>query len=388
VPSLGLYLHLPFCRSGCSYCAFTTVPYDAGGQAEYVDALCREIRQVARHGRQAGDLNLPPQGGRQVNTVFLGGGTPSLLTIPQMQAVMATMQAEFSFNRRAEITLEANPETVTSAAAAGWARLGINRLSLGAQSFRDDVLRQLGRRHDADGTRAAVTAARAAGLQEVSLDIIAGVQGAALMEDLEDALALAPDHLSMYLLEVDEEEVGGVTHLARSAARGQAQVPDDEWFAQAYPRAVSRLAAAGLQRYEISNFARAGHASRHNLRYWRCQEVLGFGVAAHSLVGGHRHGVAVDLEDYLAAAGTPALECDTGGEPERIAEAWILGLRLERGVTAREVAMRTGCSAVELPAERLQPVMDAGLLRRTGDRLKLTGRGILLSNEVFQLFLP
>jgi oxygen-independent coproporphyrinogen-3 oxidase len=388
VPSLGLYLHLPFCRSRCSYCAFYTVPWESAGQGEYVSALCREIRQVARSGRRGENLQLTPQGGRKVDTIFLGGGTPSLMTSSQMQAVMETLQAEFHVSPGAEITLEANPETVTVSAAATWAALGINRLSVGAQSFQDEVLRQLGRRHDAGGTRAAVKAARAGGIPAISLDIIAGVQGAALMMDIKAALELAPDHLSMYLLEVDEEEVGGVTHLARRAARGQATIPDDEWFASAYPEAVANLAGAGLHRYEISNFARPGHASRHNLRYWRCQEVIGFGVAAHSLVNGHRHGIAGDLGAYLKSDGVPPVNCDEGGQEERIAEAWILGLRLDRGVTAREVQVRTGCDQVRLPARKVQPMIDAGLMLRRGERLYLTERGVLLSNEVFQIFLP
>jgi len=331
---------------------------------------------------------MAPQGGRRVDTIFLGGGTPSLMTPAQMKALMESMKSEFDVSQGAEITLEANPETVNTAAATTWADLGINRLSIGAQSFQDGVLKQLGRRHDSGSTRAAVEAARAGGVPAISLDIIAGVQGTALMADLDEALALAPEHVSMYLLEVDEEEVGGVTNLARRAARGQATVPDDDWFATIYPRAVARLAGAGLQRYEISNFARIGSASRHNLRYWRCQEVLGFGVAAHSLVNGHRHGVAGDLQAYLDSGGVPPVTCDEGGMAERIAEAWILGLRLDRGVTAREVSVRTGYDQVELSEEKVQPLMEGGLMRRRGERLFLTERGILLSNEVFQVFLP
>jgi oxygen-independent coproporphyrinogen-3 oxidase len=388
VSKLGIYLHLPFCHSRCSYCAFYTVPHAAQSQQTYVQVLCQEIRQVAHHGRHAGNLRMPPQGGRTVDTIFLGGGTPSLLTADEMQLVMGTLREEFQVLAGAEITLEANPETVTASSADLWSGQGVTRLSVGAQSFQDDVLKGLGRHHDARATRTAVTIARGAGIREISLDLIAGVQSKALMADLDEAIALVPDHLSMYLLEVDEEEVGGVTRLARSVARGTATVPDEDWFADVYPEAVSRLTAAGLRRYEISNFARGGSTSRHNLRYWHCQEVIGFGVSAHSLVAGQRHGIAADLDAYLTAAGCPELECDEGGDQDRVAEAWILGLRLDGGVTAGEVAVRTGVSQVSVPVARVQPAIDAGLMKRHGERLFLTDRGILLSNEVFQTFLP
>lgn len=387
----GIYMHLPFCASRCSYCAFTTAPDQSATRQEYVQALAAEISRVARQGRQLGGMPLPPQHGRPVATIYLGGGTPSLLTQAQLEHLLAAVHQEFAVAADAEVTLEANPETVTPAAANGWRRLGVNRVSLGAQSFRDSVLRALDRQHDGRRIEAAMRELRAAGISQVSLDIIAGVQGDHLLDDLEQAMTLLPDHLSMYLLEVDAEEVGGVTRLARRVDAGRAQVPDEDWFAATYPRAVACLEAGGLPRYEISNFARPGCQSRHNLRYWRCQDVLGFGVAAHSQVAGERHGISRDLQAYLAAARcgqAPPAERDGVGAAERVAEAWILGLRLDEGISAREVALRTGTPEVPPPLDRLARVMAAGLLVQHGDRLRLTPRGVLLSNEVFQALLP
>lgn len=388
---IGIYLHLPFCASRCAYCAFMTVTDHKDTRAEYVAALAAEIRRVARHGRNTGGVRLPAQQGRRISTVYLGGGTPSLLTSEQLEQVLAAIHDHFVLENDAEVTLEANPETVTLQAARSWQALGVNRVSLGAQSFRDDVLRALGRRHDARQIGIALKRVRQAGIDQVSLDIIAGVQGDWLLDDLRQATILEPDHLSMYLLELAEDEVGGVTSLARRVQSGRAHAPDDDWFAAVYPRAVEQLAGAGLARYEISNFARPGCQSRHNLRYWHCQDVMGFGVASHSLLSGERHGVSRDLAAYLDAARRgeePSLERDPAGPPERTAEAWILGLRLDTGVSVAEVVRRTGNPLALPPMDRLQRVISAGLLFRQGDRLRLTPRGVLLSNEVFQAFLP
>lgn len=387
----GIYLHLPFCAARCSYCAFTTVTDHQGTREEYVQSLAEEIRSVARHGRSRGGVTLPPQHGRRISTVFLGGGTPSLLTHAQMEHVLGAIHDHFVLQEGAEVTLEANPETVTREAAGGWQALGVTRVSLGAQSFRDSVLRALGRRHDGKRIGVALKRVREAGIGQVSLDIIAGVQGDHLLDDLRRATELEPDHLSMYLLELDEEEVGGVTSLARQVQAGRAHAPDEDWFADVYPRAVEQLARAGLARYEISNFAGPGCQSQHNLRYWRCQDVLGFGVSSHSLVAGKRHGVTRDLAAYLAAARRredPPLERDPSGLEERTAEVWILGLRLDAGVSVAEVVRRSGNRHASPPMKRLERVISAGLLVRQGDRLRLTPRGVLLSNEVFQAFLP
>jgi oxygen-independent coproporphyrinogen-3 oxidase len=391
VEPAGIYLHLPFCASRCSYCAFTTVTDHQETRAEYCQSLAEEIRRVARHGRSMGGVTLPAQHGRRISTVYLGGGTPSLLTHAQMEQVLAAIHDHFILAEGAEVTLEANPETVTCQAAKVWRALGVNRVSLGAQSFRDPVLRALGRRHDGQRIGAALRQVRQAGIRQVSLDIIAGVQGDHLLDDLRQAAALAPDHLSMYLLELDEDEVGGVTNLARRVQAGRAHAPDEDWFAAVYPRAVEQLARAGLARYEISNFARPGCKSQHNLRYWRCQDVLGFGVASHSLVAGERHGITRDLSAYLAAVRggkEPALERDSAGLDQRTAEAWILGLRLDEGVSVDEIVRRTGNRSALPPMKRLARAISAGLLVRQGDRLRLTARGVLLSNEVFQAFLP
>ncbi len=383
---LGVYLHVPFCVARCSYCAFYTVADDEARHAAYVTALLEEIQEVAERGRQAGGWRLPPQGGRPLDTVYLGGGTPSLLPAPALGRVLAGLDRAFGLLDGAELTLEANPETVTAAAARSWRAAGINRISLGAQTFDDRVLRSLGRRHGAAEIRAAVSSLRHAGFDNVSLDLIAGVHAEGLAADLEEAARLEPEHLSLYLLELDELEVGGVTPLAGRAERGVWCAPGEDWYADAYPRAVEFLALQGLARYEISNFARPGRACRHNLRYWRGEEVLGLGVAAHSFVAGRRFATPPDLQAYLL--GRPAGVLDPGGAEERAAEAFFMGLRLDEGVDPAAILARW---CVTLPPERrrrLDALARAGLLTLEPGRWRLTGKGVLLSNEVFQAFLP
>jgi oxygen-independent coproporphyrinogen-3 oxidase len=291
----------------------------------------------------------------------------------------------------AEVTLEANPETVSPGAAESWMEAGVSRVSLGAQTFRNSTLTGLGRLHDAAAIRSAVARLRQAGCDNLSLDLIAGVDTHGFDADLEEACDLEPEHLSAYLLELDEAEVGGMTPLARRATAGRWCGPGEDWYAEAYPRAVERLSARGLTRYEICNFARPGRACRHNLKYWHSQEVLGFGPSAHSLMGGRRHAVTGDLGGYQAAldeGGQPATEMDEGGKEERAAEALFLGLRLAEGIDPVQVSERAGVPLGERRWQELQRLAEAGLLEWAGPRLRLTLRGVLLSNEVFQTVLP
>ncbi|MFQ5669744.1 MAG: radical SAM family heme chaperone HemW [Acidobacteriota bacterium] len=390
--TLGLYLHVPFCRCRCTYCAFFTRPAgEPQHRRAYVDALAREIRHVAETGRDLGHARLPPQEGRVVDTIYIGGGTPSLLAPEQLRFLLLGIQDRFSVAPGAEVTLEANPETVTAAAADGWIAAGFNRVSLGAQTFDSSTLQALGRRHGPDTIVGAARSLRRAGLGNLSLDLIAGVNPGSWREDLERACALEPEHLSLYLLEVDQEETGSRTLLARQIERGQARVPEADWYADAYPEAVEILRSRGLERYEICNFSRPGHESRHNLKYWQNQDVLGFGPAASSLCDGVRFMVAADLGAYmkaLEADAEPAVRVDAVDAPTRAAELFILGLRLERGINLEEMEARAGSRLRTGQRRALQRLARAGLLDREGDRLRLTTRGMLLSNEVFQAFLP
>ena len=384
--ALGIYAHVPFCQARCSYCAFYTLA-DRGDEErrQFAAALGRACEHVALQGQPP---LIPPLGGRHVDSVYLGGGTPSLLAPADLAALLDRLRDRFDLTPDVEITLEANPETVTPEAARAWMESGINRVSLGAQTFDANVLKYLGREHGPDTIGRAVAMLRGAGCGNLSLDLIAGVNPPGLESDLEQACALEPDHLSVYLLELTAEEVGGRTALAAQAARGAWPAPDEDWFATAYPLLVRRLAAAGLGRYEISNFARPGHACRHNLKYWRCQEVVGLGPAAHTLLGGRRFATRPDLSSWMVSVqrdGTAALVEDTGIDPT--AEALMLGLRLDEGVSWAEVGARAGMPPRGAQRRAIAALGEEGLLRERGDRLQLTMRGVLLSNEVFERLL-
>ncbi|MFQ5768673.1 MAG: radical SAM family heme chaperone HemW, partial [Acidobacteriota bacterium] len=385
---LGLYLHVPFCQARCSYCAFYTVPWTE--VSPFVKALEAEILSVAQRGRGAEMLSLGPQGGASVDTLYFGGGTPSLLSCGDLGRLVELIDRQFKVTSDAEITLEVNPETVTGDAAWGWRAAGITRISLGVQSLDGQVLRALGRRHDEVMIKDAVHDLRTAGFKNLSFDLIAGVNIDGFYADLQAALRLAPDHLSVYLLETDEMEVGGVTPLARRVTAGRHRRPDDDWFVQAYGRMVETLAEHGLKRYEISNFAHTGRESRHNLKYWRSQDVLGFGPGAHSLSGNSRYAVAPDLPAYLKAltcGRQPPLVVDPSGPAERAWEALFLALRLEEGLDLKAWQHRPGAFLnAELLAE-MAALNRAGLMRGRR-RLRLTKRGVMVSSEIFQRLLP
>ncbi|MFQ5718092.1 MAG: radical SAM family heme chaperone HemW [Acidobacteriota bacterium] len=389
---LGVYVHVPFCRARCSYCAFYTVAHHATAIQPFIRSLRREIRHLARRGYDEPELFVRPAQGRCVDSVFLGGGTPSLLPGEALASLLGTVREFFRVTSDAEVTLEANPETVTAAAAAGWRHAGVTRVSVGAQTFSDARLARLGRRHTAASIRQAVRDLRAAGCDNISLDLIAGVSPARLDEDVDAACAISPDHLSMYLLEVTEEETGAVTPLARQVAAGACQVPEADWYADAYPRAVSRLARAGLDRYEICNFARPGRVCRHNLKYWLDRDVLGFGPGAHSSCDGTRFANVADLQRWqqpLLTRGrpeTPRADRRTTGEAN--AERAMLALRLEEGAPRAWLEQLLPGRAGRGDTAPLDDLLEAGFMISDGERVALSTRGMLVSNEIFQRFLP
>ena len=273
-----------------------------------------------------------------------------------------------------------------------WIDLGINRVSVGAQTFSDDTLRRLGRRHDARAIVEAVEHLRDAGCSQVNLDLIAGVEAARLTEDLDAAVALQPDHLSLYLLELEEADLGTITPLARHAAAGRAVVPSPDWYADAYPAAVARLSAAGLQRYEICNFARSDAVSRHNLKYWHCDDVLGFGPSAHSLVAGMRFANPADTEAWeqalLSERRLPRAEVDHRTAATARAEIAILALRLTEGIGRHRLERLLMTEHRPDIPSFLDELADTGFLQVQDERVAFTTRGMLLSNEIFQRLLP
>jgi oxygen-independent coproporphyrinogen-3 oxidase len=363
----GLYVHVPFCARRCAYCAFVTST-ELHLVDRTVDALVTEITRLAGSAR------------RELASVYLGGGTPSLLPRPALARLLGAIHDGFTVAPGAEVTLEANPDDVGEATVGGWAALGVTRVSLGVQSFADPVLEMLNRRHTAAEARAATRRVQATGLQ-LSIDLMLGLPGlhrAALDATLAETLALAPDHVSVYLLETDKPH-----RLGELAERRPELFPDDDESARQYLATARTLVAAGWRHYEISNFARPGRQARHNTRYWLGQPVLAAGVAAHGQAGRRRWANLDRLPDYLEAveAGrTPRSWSRRLGDDEAAREAVMVRLRLARGAPAGLVER---CAAVAPAfAGRLAEFVALGLARRSGERVRLTPRGWLVSNEL------
>ncbi|MGE5233045.1 MAG: radical SAM family heme chaperone HemW [Acidobacteriota bacterium] len=358
--TLGIYVHVPFCRTRCRYCDFYRVGENGERQARFLAALAAEID------------GLEAYAGRPVDTVFFGGGTPSLLDAGQVGAVLDRLSGRFALDRRAEVTLEANPSDLDARKLRALRAAGVNRLSVGVQSFNDRELQLLGRRHDAARAAGCVDWARDAGFDNLSLDLmlaIAGQTEASFARSLERAVALQPDHLSLYLLEVHAQSE--MDFLRRERPR---LFPGEEAHRRRYLRTAERLTAAGFAHYEISNFARPGRECRHNLKYWRREPYLGLGPAAHSAVDGRRFRHAADLAAYLAdPLAVEELESDPASE--RV----FLGLRLAEGVSEADVLAGAALDESELGRRlsRLAPFVES----RRG-RLRLTREGFLVSNAV------
>ncbi|HMF98917.1 MAG TPA: radical SAM family heme chaperone HemW [Vicinamibacterales bacterium] len=392
---LGLYIHVPFCSAICNYCNFNRGLFDADLKRRYVEALLSEIRESAianTHPPSAIAISHQPSaidgvGGGAADTIYFGGGTPSLLEPDEIAGIIAACAAAFDVAADREVTLEANPETVSEARLAAYRAAGVNRLSFGVQSFRDEELRRLSRLHSADRARAALGEARAAGFDNVSLDLMMWLPQQAVNEWLESvdaAIALAPEHLSLYLLEVYPN-----APLRDDMARARwSQAPDEDAVAM-YVEAMARLEAAGLEQYEISNVARAGRRSRHNLKYWTDGEWLGFGCGAHSTRGAVRWkniSSTVDYIETVARGAPPAVDLHRMTPDEQLGDALFTGLRLVDGIDTEAIERRYGVDVCRRFGADLQPFLDGGWLRQEGSRLWLTRQGMLLAHEVMAVF--
>ncbi len=371
---LGLYLHIPFCSAICNYCNFNRGLFDGPLKTRYVAALTREILQS-------------PYGGRPADTVFFGGGTPSLLEPEEIAGLVDACARRFDLSTAREVTLEANPETVSVERLAAYRDAGVNRLSFGVQSLRDDELKRLSRLHGADRARRAFGEARDAGFDNVSLDLMMWLPGQRVedwLESVDGVLALDPEHLSLYLLEVYPN-----APLKEEMARSRwSQAPDDD-AALMYLSAMDRLDAHGYEQYEISNVAKPGCASRHNLKYWSDGEWLGFGCGAHSTVDGARWKNVSATEDFIVAIdrhGAAAADRRLLSAQERLGDALFTGLRLVEGVDEGAIRARYGVDVWGRYGAELTRSVDAGLLLREGGRLRLTRAGMLLANEVMSVF--
>ena len=370
--SLGAYLHVPFCGQRCAYCDFAIVTGQDRRAPAFADALVAEIAAFATR-----------FGVRPADTVYFGGGTPSRVPPALIGRAVAAVREAFALQPGGEISLEANPEDVTAESVAAWRAAGVNRLTIGIQSLTGEGLAALGRPGSAEDSLRAVAAAREGGIPSLGIDLIFGWPGqdpAGWAAELERAIGASPDHVSIYALETTSR-----TPLVRAIERGQLPRPDPDRAAEMYESAVEALAAAGLPRYEISNFARPGHESRHNLRYWRDLPYAGFGPSAASYVDGMRWTNPRRFSDYEAAAraGFPPVEAEPWDPDRRAGEALVFGLRTEAGVDLAPLAARYGEAPLAGREAALERAVRSGLARRDGSRVRLTGAGFLIADELF-----
>lgn len=371
----GLYIHIPFCRSRCSYCDFATGIYQDDLASSYVRAVIDEIA-MTRHA------------GARVGTVYFGGGTPSLLTPAQLDQILSALHRQFQIDSGPEVTVEMNPGTINSDQLRAFRKLGVNRASFGAQTFDDAELAKLGRSHSSADTLKTFHELRAAGFDNVSFDLIAGLPGQTLagwQRNIEQSLALEPEHLSFYLLEVHSG-----TPLADHIRRGLQPAPDEDLAAVMYEWMLGRAAAAGYEHYEISNLSKPGFSSRHNTKYWTGAPYFGFGCSAHSFDGhARRWSNERDVRRYVETVEqgvSPVVEEQELTEADLRAEALFLGMRMMRGVDIREYNEMFGVDLRADHRDDLERFREAGLVEFDGDLVRLTRNGALMSNEVFAAF--
>jgi oxygen-independent coproporphyrinogen III oxidase len=371
---LGLYLHIPFCSAICNYCNFNRGLFDAGLKDKYVAALRTEIA-----------LN---SDGSPVDSIFFGGGTPSLLEPGEIADLICACRQGFAVSDDVEITLEANPETVSPQRLSAFRDAGINRLSYGVQSFRDEELRRLSRLHSADRAREAFQMARAAGFSNVSLDLMMWLPQQTIaewLESVDELIVLDPEHASLYLLEIYPN-----APLRDAMARARWSVAPDDDAAEMYLQAMEHLEDAGYRQYEISNVAKPGRESRHNLKYWSDGEWVGLGCGAHSTREGVRWKNISSTEEYISAVGRGApraTERRVLSPQEWLEEALFTGLRLTAGVDVEGMKKRHDADIWALYGQELQPFVDQGLVIYDGRRVRLTRAGMLLANEIMAVFI-
>ena len=380
---IGLYLHIPFCRSKCPYCDFCSYPRPRDGVMEsYTHELARRVLAAGEvyRGLLAAYGDRPP-----VDTVYFGGGTPTLLPADCVRELFSAIRASFDVLPDAEITVEGNPAALDRGSLAVWQACGVNRLSLGAQSAQEDELKALGRLHRWSDVTAAVADAHSVGIKNINLDFMLGIPHQtpeSLADTLTRALALSPTHLSAYTLMLEE---GTPFHRRGRAALGLPADEEeaDESAVSLWEQATDILTGAGYEHYEISNYARAGFRSQHNLHTWQCRDYLGLGVAAHSCLGGMRFGQSRDLDAFLRGEDMEEFRTPAEPEPEYI----MLGLRLSDGIDEGVFARRFGHGFWDTYGERCAPFLAGGFLCRENGRVYLSERGMAVSNAVLSALL-
>lgn len=389
--ALGIYISVPFCRTKCSYCNFASDVFSRAVFNRYVDRVCADIENAPQVAAEiGGEIE------RTVDSIYLGGGTPTMLEAAQLVRIFDAIRRQFDVTRDAEITVECAPRTLNDAMLESLLRCGVNRVSLGVQSFVDQEASAVGRLHNRGTVLTDVARLRSAGITNINIDLIAGLphQTAESWEfSLTEAIATGLPHVSVYMLEADEDSRLGRELLAGGKRYHAHFVPDEEAIADFYLAACDRLQSAGIAQYEISNFAPTGFESRHNLKYWTRQPYLGFGVDAHSMLPAVSSDTDVDAVRFS--------HCDSlekfvsGAPPQRTAvsrraaleESFFLGLRLNRGISLQELTAKFGGEAIENIRVAIEDLVEDGLLEQREQYLCLTPRGRLLSNEVFERFI-
>jgi oxygen-independent coproporphyrinogen III oxidase len=385
---LGLYLSVPFCRTKCSYCNFASDVFSRAVFERYVERVCSDLEHAAETARQMGGRFTPA-----VDSVYLGGGTPTVLDISQLERLFVTISQNFAVASGAEVTVECAPGTLNPAVLEALQRCGVNRVSLGVQSFVDREAAAVGRLHKRETVLQDIRGLRVAGITSTNVDLIAGLPHQTVESwefNLAEVIACAAPHVSVYMLEVDEDSRLGREVMAGGTKYHAHFVPDEDLTADLYVVACERLEAAGIKQYEISNFARHGFESRHNLKYWTRQPYMGFGVDAHSMlpvqseIEAVRFSTPDSLEDYVAAKPLTRIPVSRQAAVE---ETFFLGLRLHAGLDLRALARQFGEEALQASSGIITELVSDGLLQRERDVIRLTPRGRLLSNEVFARFI-
>lgn len=375
---IGLYLHVPFCLKKCKYCDFVSYPYDAGLAASYVSALKREMA-LYRSRLQEGQKNL--------KSIYIGGGTPTTLPADQLAELCVAVRSNFVWTDGIEVTVEANPGTVDGSKLSALRKAGVNRISFGVQAAQEELLTFLGRLHGWRQVEEAVTLARGAGFDNISIDLIYGIPGQRLRdwrETLAKAVGLGANHISAYNLKIEPD-----TPLHRDVTSGYVVPCDEDLEVEMMYYTVDYLREQGFRHYEISNFARPGYEARHNLLYWQNEEYLGLGPAAHSCLDGVRFANLPDLRRYITAVDggqTPVETQEVLTARDRLVEGMFLGLRLMEGVDLRQFTEIYGADPRVLFRESLDKLQKLELACILDDRLKLTRKGLPLANEVFAEF--
>jgi oxygen-independent coproporphyrinogen III oxidase len=402
VESAGIYISIPFCKAKCTFCNFASGVFAADRMQHYIESICEEIRKARAAAERLG-AHLP----EAVDSLYFGGGTPSLLSAAQFRGVFEDLRGEFELAADAEITLECAPGQLSDETLTELLRQGMNRISFGVQSFVDRETAAVGRLHTRQQCSEEIARVRAAGVREINIDLIAGLphqSAESWSYSVEQAIASGVSHVSVYMLEVDDESRLGREMLEQGVRYGASAVPAEDDAADWYQQACVAFDAAGLHQYEISNFAREGHCSRHNLKYWQRRPYLGVGLDAHSMLltatGAVRFANTSDLDEYLgdATAMGPsglklfaekreATEIDLIGDSEAFEESLFLGLRLNEGVRLDDLRGQFGEARLYDAMPALLEVRDAGLLELDSNQMRLTAHGRLISNEVFSRLL-